>query len=77
MKALASAERLAIMATLAERAMSLPEIHARLANRRYRSSIYRDLEVLKAAGLVNKAYDDETKSLRYQVSTRRIELELR
>lgn len=76
-RALASVSRLSILALLVEGPMSLAEVQARLNLGRYRSTVYRHLETLKAAGLVKKEYDDETKALRYRVSARRIELDLR
>jgi len=75
-KALNSAYRISILRLLTEGPMSLAEVQAHLNHGRYRSSVYRHLESLKAAGLVEKIYDDRLKVLKYRLSAKRIELEL-
>jgi DNA-binding transcriptional ArsR family regulator len=75
-KALASPYRLSLLMLLAEDPMSLAQVQANLNHGRYRSSVYRHLEALKAAGLLEKSYDDQAKALTYRLSARRIELVL-
>jgi len=67
-EALTSELRLTIIQHLCIKEMSVKELHNILTSIRYRDTIYRHLELLKAVGLLEKYYDDKTKELKYKLA---------
>ena len=60
--------RVNILQQLCTKERSVKELHNILAQVKYRDTIYRHLEPLKAVGLVEKYYDDKTKELKYKLA---------
>jgi len=74
--ALASSTRLAILQLLANTPLNVGEI-LELLNQRgiqisHRESVYRAVEKLRKAGLVDKLYDNERKSLLYKIKYKKL-----
>jgi hypothetical protein len=70
-RALQSPTRFTLLLILHGESLSSAEAHRRLLearpNRRHRESTYRDLEIMVAAGLLEKRYDIRSKEIRYVV----------
>jgi len=67
-KALSNKLRLTIIQHLCAKEMSVKELHSVITSVKYRDTIYRHLEFLKAVGLLEKHYDDKTKELKYKLA---------
>lgn len=78
--ALSSKTRLEILKILASGPRDLMQVknilNASGIRIRYRESVYRALEKLVSAGLVNKFYDTRSKKIKYSLAVRRIEIDL-
>jgi len=78
--ALSSATRIEILKILADGSMSMREImdalHERGFRINYRASVYRALEKLVSAGLVEKYYDRESRGIRYRLLKSRLNINL-
>ena len=76
-RALASEIRLAILELLLNGPLTLTQIRAQLDDTSpYRATFYRHLEKLKDAGLVEKFYDSQDKSLKYKLRDTQLTFEL-
>ena len=74
---LKSERRRKILQLLAGEDMSAPQIFEGLGNHapKYRQSVNKTLEMLRASGLVTKYYDNEKRGIYYHLETRAIILE--
>lgn len=79
--ALSSRTRIEILRILAVKPRSVIEILNELNNKgftiKYRESVYRALEKLTAAGLVEKYYDRKEGGIRYKLLRKKIEVDFR
>jgi len=79
-EALSSKTRIEIIKILTVRSRNvigvLNELNVRGFKIKYRESVYRALEKLVAAGLVEKYYDNEERGIRYGVGRTRISFDL-
>lgn len=79
-KALSSETRLKILKLLAEGESSAVNVYKlyneRFADRRERTTIYRELEVLYKCNFLVKAYSGEGKEIVYRLAARSINLDL-
>lgn len=77
--ALSSKTRLEILRILSAKPYSIGEILSDLQKKgygiKYRESIYRALEKLVAAGLVEKYYDKEEKGIKYKLIKTKLEID--
>ena len=67
-----------IIKYLAQGSMTVPEISEILGEKRpiYRQSINRSLEILRKCGIVVKEYDENKKSLYYNLKFKKIEIDI-
>ena len=79
-QALRSRDRVRLLKLLARDAAGASEVHRRyeseFRHRRNRVSVYRDLEILVHAGLLDKRYDGDEKRIVYQLPSRRLTIDL-
>jgi len=78
--ALSSETRLKILKILAKKELSSVDVYRgyiRIYNdKKHRESIYRDLEVLVTAELLEKKYDSSSKQIIYHLKVKKITLDL-
>jgi len=79
-KALSSKTRLRILNLLDEKELSAIETYRRYKDKfnsnKHRETIYRELEKLVEANLVNKKYEDKNKKIIYSLKARKIEIDV-
>lgn len=79
--ALSSRTRLEILKILSSAPMTLMQVKGALnalgIGIRYRESVYRALEKLVSAGLVEKYYDSHERKMKYALAIERVELDVR
>ena len=77
--ALSSKTRIEILRILAEKPSSIMDVLGELGRRgfkiKYRESVYRSLEKLTSAGLVEKYYDKKERGIRYRLIKIKLEVD--
>jgi len=78
--ALRSKDRMRILQLIGSEQLSSIEVYRRYSNKyskeKHRESIYRDLEMLVAAGILEKKYSVEKKQITYSLKAKEISIEL-